>query len=51
MMKAVIEDYIYDKTGKRVKIVFDDAFKIRLHAQMLTNAYAYVMRVHYKNKD
>lgn len=39
MLKAVVEDYIYVKTGKRIKIIFDDPMKMRLHFQMLCAAY------------
>lgn len=39
MMKRVVEDYIYQKTGKRITIVFNDVMQIRRHFQMLTAAY------------
>ena len=39
MMKRVVEDYIYQRTGKRIVIVFDDVMQIRRHFQMLTAAY------------
>lgn len=50
MMKATVEDFIYDKTGHRVRIVFDDMFKIRIHTQMLTNCYAYVVQQKHEEK-
>lgn len=39
MMKRVVEDYIYQRTGKRITIVFDDVMQIRRHFQMLTAAF------------
>ena len=39
MMQRVVEDYIYQRTGKRIVIVFDDVMQIRRHFQMLTAAY------------
>jgi len=39
MLKAVVEDYIYKRTGKRIKIIFDEPMKMRLHFQMLCAAY------------
>ena len=49
-MKRVVEQYIKDKTGKRVNIVFNDMFNVRRHSQMLAEAYAYVMSLEYKNQ-
>jgi hypothetical protein len=43
-MKAIVEEYIYNKTGKRVQIVFDNMFSIRKHTKMLADAYAYVLQ-------
>jgi hypothetical protein len=43
-MKAVVEQYIKDKTGKKVHIVFNDVFNVRRHSQMLAQAYAYVLQ-------
>jgi len=39
MLKAVVEDYIYKRTGKRIKIIFDEPMKMRLHFKMLCAAY------------
>lgn len=36
---AVVEHYIYVRTGKRVKIVFDNPFMMRRHFKMLVEAY------------
>ena len=43
-MKAVVEQYIKDKTGRKVHIVFNDVFNVRRHSQMLAQAYAYVLQ-------
>jgi hypothetical protein len=43
-MIRVVEQYIQDKTGKKVRIVFNDVFSIRKHTQMLAQAYAYVLQ-------
>ena len=49
MLKAVVEDYIYQRTGKKIKIVFDDPQRIRLHFQMLCAAYD-IIHVQQNNK-
>ena len=49
-MIRVVEQYIKDKTGKKVRIVFNDVFNVRKHTQMLAQAYAYVMSQEYKNE-
>jgi hypothetical protein len=47
---ALVEKYIYDRRGVRVKIVFDDPFRMHLHFKALCacydEAYAY-----YKKKE
>jgi hypothetical protein len=48
-MKAIVEEYIYKRTGKKVHIVFNDVFSMRKHAQMLAQAYSYVLAQEYKN--
>lgn len=50
MMKRVVEDYIYQRTGKRIVIVFDDVMQIRRHFQMLTAAFDIVQVQQNKNK-
>jgi hypothetical protein len=50
MLKAVVEDYIYVMTGKRIKIIFDDAQRIRLHFQMLVAAYDIILVQQNTNK-
>jgi hypothetical protein len=48
-MKAIVEEYIYKRTGKKVHIVFDNVFSMRKHSQMLAQAYYYVLAQEYKN--
>jgi hypothetical protein len=43
-MIRVVEQYIKDTTGKKVRIVFNDVFNVRRHTQMLAQAYAYVLQ-------
>ena len=43
-MIRVVEQYIQDKTGKKVRIVFNDVFNVRRHTQMLAQAYSYVLQ-------
>lgn len=43
-MIRVVEQYIKDKTGRRVSIVFNNIFNVRKHTQMLAQAYAYVLQ-------
>lgn len=50
MMQRVVEDYIYQRTGKRIKIVFDDVMQIRRHFQMLTAAFDIITVQQNKNK-
>lgn len=48
-MIMVVEQYIQDNTGKKVRIVFNDVFNVRRHTQMLAQAYAYVLQKQEKN--
>jgi hypothetical protein len=48
-MIAVVQEYIKERTGKNVRIVFDDMFSIRKHLIMLNEAYNYV--INYRNKN
>ena len=50
MMQRVVEDYIYQHTGKRIRIVFDDVMQIRRHFQMLTAAFDIITVQQNKNK-
>jgi len=43
-MVAVVQEYIYQQKGVHVRIVFNDPYKIRLHCQMLADAYSYVLQ-------
>lgn len=47
-MKRVVENYIFEKKGRRIQIVFDDMMSMRRHFQMLCEAYDFV--VAYNNK-
>ena len=49
-LKAVVENYVYIRTGKRIKIVFDDVMMIRRHFQMLTAAFDIIQVQQNKNK-
>jgi hypothetical protein len=44
--KREVEDYIYVRTGYKIKVVFDDMQMMRRHFQMLCHAYD--MAVNYK---
>jgi hypothetical protein len=48
-MIAVVEQYIKDKTGKRVHIIFNDIFNVRRHTKMLADAYSYVLQKEQNN--
>ena len=43
MMQRAVEDFIYQRTGKRIRIVFDDVMMIRRHFQMLNAAYDIIL--------
>lgn len=49
MLKAVVENYVYIRTGKRIKIIFDDVQSIRKHLIMLGEAYN--IAVNYKKEE
>lgn len=42
--KAVVEHYIYEKTNRKVKIVFDDPYRLHLHFKLLCAAYDHVIQ-------
>jgi len=42
-MKRVIENYIFEKKERRIQIVFDDLMRMRIHFQMLSEAYDFVV--------
>jgi hypothetical protein len=39
MMVHIVEKFIHEKKGVRIKIVFDDPMKIRMHTKMLGKAF------------
>ena len=47
-MVRTVEQYIQDKTGKRIKIIFDDPMNIRKHVIMLNEAYS-ISLTYYNN--
>jgi len=49
IMTQEVEHYVYIRTGKRVKIVFNDAQSIRKHLMLLGEAYA--IAVYYKKHN
>ena len=48
VMVRTVEQYIQDKTGKRVKIIFDDPMNMRKHVIMLNEAYS-ISLTYYNN--
>ena len=42
-MIAVVQAYIYERTGKNVRIVFNNPMSMRKHIIMINEAYSYVM--------
>ena len=50
-MTAVVEDYIYDRKGKRVKIVFDNLMMFHRHFQLLSRAYDIALAYNIKQKS
>jgi hypothetical protein len=49
VMTREVEQYVYIRTGKRVKIVFNDPQSIRKHLMLLCEAYA--VAVYYNNQN
>lgn len=49
IMVNEVEKYVYTRTGKRVKIVFNDSMNLRKHLILLGEAYA--IAVYYNNKN
>lgn len=43
-MKRVVENYIFEKKGRRIQIVFDDMMSMRRHFQMLCEAFDFVRK-------
>jgi hypothetical protein len=48
VMVRTVEQYIQDKTGKRIKIIFDDPMNMRKHVIMLNEAYS-ISLTYYNN--
>ena len=48
-MVRTVEQFIQDKTGRRIKIIFDNPMKIHMHLQMLNEAYSIALA--YYNKQ
>lgn len=46
-MIAIVQEYIYDRKGKNVRIVFNDPMSMRKHIIMLNEAYN--VAIAYKN--
>jgi hypothetical protein len=42
-MIAVVQAYIKERTGRNVRIIFDNPMSLRKHLIMLNEAYNYVM--------
>ena len=49
VMISRVEQYIYERTGKRVRIVFNNMARFPVHFEMLLKAYEFVMS--YKNEN
>jgi hypothetical protein len=43
-MKRVVENYIFEKKGRRIQIVFDDMMRMRIHFQMLCEAFDFIRK-------
>jgi hypothetical protein len=50
IMVRTVEQFIQDKTGKRVKIIFDDPMNMRKHVVMLNEAYSICLTYYNKQK-
>lgn len=50
LMTQEVEYYVYIRTGKRVKIVFNDPQSLRKHLMLLGEAYAVAMYYNKQNK-
>ena len=50
VMVRTVEQFIQDKTGKRVKIIFNDPMNMRKHVVMLNEAYSISLTYYNKQK-
>ena len=48
-MIAVVQAYILERKGRKVRIIFDNPMSIHKHIVMLNEAYSYVIT--YNNKE
>ena len=48
-MIAVVQAYILERKGRRIRIIFDNPMSMRKHIIMLNEAYSYVIA--YNNKE
>ena len=51
IMVRTVEQFIQDKTGKRIKIIFDNPMKIHMHLQMLAEAYSIALAYYNKQNN
>lgn len=49
VMTREVEHYVYIRTGKRIKIVFNNSMNLRKHLMLLGEAYA--VAVYYKKHN
>jgi hypothetical protein len=42
-MTAIVQEYIKERTGRKVRIIFDNPMSLRKHLIMLNEAYSYVL--------
>jgi hypothetical protein len=49
-MTQEVENYVYIRTGKRVKIVFNNSMNLRKHLMLLGEAYAVAVYYNKQNK-
>jgi hypothetical protein len=50
-MVRTVEQFIQDKTGRRIKIIFDNPMKIHMHLQMLAEAYSIALAYYNKQNN
>ena len=48
-MIAVVQAYIFERKGRKVRIIFDNPMSMHKHIVMLNEAYSYVIT--YNNKE
>lgn len=50
VMIRAVEEYIYERKGRRVQIVFNNMARFPVHFEMLLKAYEFVMSYKKENK-